>query len=106
MAALPRLLGVTSNGKSLLERHGLVRVSGAGRAKVAMLTPLGERVRDAHAPTVAATEQDWHARHGAAIAELAGALVALETCLPAGLPDQVAVRYLPGGGFADVSSTA
>ncbi len=49
-------------------------MSGAASAKVATLTPLGERVRDAHAPTVATTEQDWNARHGVVAAELAGAL--------------------------------
>ena len=106
VTALPQLLGVTGNGKSLLERHGLVRVSGAGSAKVATLTPLGERVREAHVPAVAATEQEWHARNGAAAAELDGALAAVEARLPAGLPDHVAVRYVVGGGFADVSAAA
>ena len=104
LAALPRLLGITGGGKSLVERHGLIRVSGAGSATVATLTPLGERVRDAHASTVTATEQDWHARHGPAAAELAGALAAVDARLPAGLPEHVAVRYVPGGGFADASA--
>ena len=35
VAALPRLLGVAGNGKSLLERYGLVEVSGAGARMVA-----------------------------------------------------------------------
>jgi hypothetical protein len=105
LTALPQLLGVTGNGKSLLERHGLMRVSGAESAKIAALTPLGERVRDAHASTVAATEESWHQRHGAAAPELAGALAAVEARLPAGLPDHVAVRYVAGAGFADMSST-
>ncbi|MDQ3675912.1 MAG: hypothetical protein M3401_03765 [Actinomycetota bacterium] len=105
LTVLPQLLGVTGNGKSLLERHGLMRVSGAGSAKVATLTPLGEQVRDAHTSVVSATEQDWHQRHGAAAAELAGALAAVEARLPAGLPAHVAVRYVAGGGFANVFST-
>ncbi len=104
LAALPRLLGVTGNGKSLLEHHGLIGVSGTGSAKIATLTPLGERVRDAHAATVAAVEEQWHERHGPAAAELADALAGVDARLPARLPDHVAVRYVVGGGFADVSS--
>ena len=105
LTALPRLLGVTGNGKSLLERHGLVRVSGEGSAKVATLTQLGQRVRRAHAPTVTVTEQDWRAHCGAAATELAHALAAIDTRLPAELPDHVTVRYVAGKGFADMSST-
>ena len=104
LAALPRLLGVTGTGRSLLERHGLLRVRGEASAKVATLTPLGERVRDTHAPTVAAIKQSWHERHGAAAAELTGALTTVDARLPAGLPDHVVVRYVPGGGFADLSA--
>ncbi len=104
LAALPRLLGVTGNGKSLLEHHGLIGVSGTGSAKTATLTRLGERVRDAHAAAVAAVEEQWHERYGPAAAELADALAGVDARLPACLPDHVAVRHVVGGGFADVSS--
>ncbi len=103
LAALPRLLGVTGNGKSLLERHGLVGVSGAGSDMVVTLAPLGQRVRDAHAPTIAAVEHSWHAHHGSAAGAFADALAAVDTRLPAGLPDHVVVRYVAGHGFVDVS---
>ena len=104
LAALPRLLGVTGNGKSLLERHGLLQVSGTGSAKLATLTPMGERVRDAHAPTVTATEQNWQAGNRTDYAELAVALAAVDPRLPAGLPDHIAVRYTRTAGFADMST--
>jgi hypothetical protein len=104
LTALPRLLGVTGGGKSLVERHGFIRVSRAGAAKIATLTPRAERIRDAHGSTVAATEQDWRAHHGAAAGELAGALAAVEARLPSDLPDHLAVRYERGHGFADVCS--
>jgi hypothetical protein len=105
LAALPGVLGVTGAGTSLLERHGFICVNGAGSAKLATLTPRGERVRDTHAATVAATEQDWHAHHGAHAAELARVLAEVDARLPDDLPDHVTVRYVGGRGFADVSST-
>jgi hypothetical protein len=42
--------------------------------------------------------------HGAHAVELAGALVEVDARLPDNLPDHVAVRYVGGRGFADVST--
>jgi DNA-binding MarR family transcriptional regulator len=62
--------GITGDGRSLLERHGVVRVDrargdGAGRGeRVVRLTPSGLRLRDTYTPLVGRVEADWRARYG------------------------------------------
>ena len=105
MEELPEILGVNGLGKSLLERHGIVKVTGKDK-KVANLTPIGLRIRDAHEPMLAAAEALWRERYGTDVVdELVAALDAVRPKLAPDLPDWVFVRFAVGIGFADVSLT-
>lgn len=103
---LPRVLGVTGAGKSALERHGLVQVSGKGTGHAVSLTDRGVRVRDAYQPTVTSVTRSWRARYGDDIVNgLATSLADVQQQLSADLPDHVVVRYTSGPVFRDVSFT-
>ena len=104
---LPPILGVTGAGKSGLERHGIVRVTGSGDRRIASLTPVGTQIRDAYVPTVAGIGDGWDERYGTAlVADLRAALERVDEKLDDDLPDHVVVRHKPFIGFRDVSLTA
>lgn len=106
LAALPGVLGVTGSGKSGLERHGFVRVTGKDDDPMASLTDLGVWARDGYEPGIADVVQAWRDRYGTDIVErLTSSLAAVDDQLAGDLPDFVLIRYVPGGGFADVSHT-
>lgn len=99
--SLPRVLGVNGSGKSGLERHGFVRVSGDREAG---LTDVGLRVRDAYQPVLASVTRSWRARFGDDLVNgLVTSLADVEDHLSGDLPDQVIVRYASGLVFRDVS---
>lgn len=81
---------VRGNGKAGMERH-LVVVVEPGKARDesrrVYLTPKGQRARDSHAYLVSAVEQAWRRRYGKAVPALREALEALDSQLPAGLPN-------------------
>jgi hypothetical protein len=107
---LPRLAGVTGNGKSALERHGLVVVDAAasGReGRSARLTALGRRCRDAYEPLVEKIEAHWAERYGEDIvAILRDTLEAVDPHLDPALPDFPIVVFVSGLGFIDMSHQA
>jgi hypothetical protein len=83
--------GITGNGKSLLERHGVAQVTGGGKVgSTVQLTPLGEAIRSRHEPTVAAVESSWRDRFGTeAVAALRGVLESDPAAADPSLPDHV-----------------
>lgn len=104
LSALPSVLGVNGSGKSALERHGLVRVTGSGHDRVATLTAVGERIHHAHERVVGTMTEHWRVHHGAdLVAALFASLRHVEERANDHLPDHVLVRYAAGRGFADVS---
>jgi hypothetical protein len=101
---LPSILGITGTGTSFLERHGALRVKVKGRRRIAELTWLGRRARDAHQPVLDAIDALWRDRYGTGcVDELRHSLEEVDRRLDAGLPDHVLVRYKVGVGFEDVS---
>jgi len=104
LSHLPPGLGVNGTGKSLLERHGVVQVTGSGQHRTAALTGRGRLIRDAHPAKVAAVDPLWRQRYGEdAVDALADALRSVDERLEVGLPDHVLVRFAPGLGFRDIS---
>lgn len=84
--------GITGNGRSLLERHGVAVVTGSavGGPKFVHLTPRGRRIRDRHEPTLAAVEGSWRARYGGDTIEgLRSVLAADPAATDRSLPDHV-----------------
>jgi hypothetical protein len=63
MAALPRFVDLSGDGRAGLERHGLVKV-GPKPKQIAKLTWLGKQLREAYAPGVVAVEQRWREVYG------------------------------------------
>jgi hypothetical protein len=111
--ALPRVLGVDGSGKPGLERHGLVRVTGASQRRDATLTDLGIYVRDMHGPLIRTVTENWRERYGdEAVDRLAKSLAEVDEHLSRDLPDYVLVEFSPGPGtsprtgFRDVSFEA
>ena len=101
---VPPILGVNGTGKTSLERHGAVRVTGTGQERVAHLTSVGVEMRERHAPIVADVEGMWRDRYGQEIVDdLAASLRRVDSRLGGDLPDHVLVRHAVGRGFGDVS---
>ena len=104
LADVPSVLAVDGGGRSGLERHGVVNVTGRGDQRVARLTPTGVRIRDAYEPTVDDVERAWRKRYGdETVSELVTALARIDSKLPSALPDHVLVRHVMGVGLHDVS---
>jgi hypothetical protein len=89
---------ITGEGKSLLERHGIVELRldpsaplRAGRkANTARPSSTGRTIRDSYEPITAQVENDWRERYGPAhVDRLRAALEELGSKLPPGLPDYV-----------------
>jgi hypothetical protein len=60
--------GVTGDGRSNLERHGVLRVERERDGeRVVRLSPLGRILRDAYEPLVAQVEAQWRSRHGSSL---------------------------------------
>ncbi len=107
LAELPPVLGVNGTGKSLLERHGVVQVTGSGRLRTAHLTDRGRRISQGHRANLEAAESVWRTRYGTDLVEpLATALRSVDEKLDDDLPAYVIVRFTPGLGFQDVSLSA
>jgi hypothetical protein len=105
--SLPKVLEVAGNGRSGLERHGILRVTGKDDARVATLTKTGEWIRDNHDSIIDRVTRLWRDRYGADVVDaLAASLAAVDAQLARDLPDYVVVRHDVRGGFADVSFTA
>lgn len=103
LADVPSVLAVDGAGKSGLERHGVVKVTGSGDKRVARLTPTGVQIRDAYEPTVEDVERSWRKRYGETVGDLVAALERVDAKLPGDLPDHVLVRHVMGVGLHDVS---
>jgi hypothetical protein len=98
---VPPVLDVRGDGKTGTERHGVIEV----RNRVARLTPLGQRMKDAYAPLVAEIESAWRAQHGDdAVTALRAALEAVDAELPTPHADHPMVVHRPGIGFTEASS--
>jgi len=101
LAEVPAALGVVGNGKSALERHGIVKVE----AKQARLTQIGHARRQSYEPMVAKVTEAWRERYGdELIGELRGSLERLDAELPAGLAPHPVVRHVVGTGFREMSA--
>jgi len=104
MATLPSILGVNGSGKSLLERHGVVRVTGKGDERLASLTNVGMWIRDAYEPGIARVTTAWREAYGEDVVDaLEAGLAVVDNQLPDDLPDHVLIRHRPGVLFSDVS---
>jgi hypothetical protein len=82
MADVP-LACLSGDGRSGLERHGVVKV-GPKPKQIAKLTPVGQRVREVYAPHVMTVEDRWREVYGDATVTKARA--ALEKVAPPGPP--------------------
>lgn len=72
LADAPADHGITGNGKSLLERHGIAVVEAdpsSPRRKLVRLTPLGEKVRSHHDRFVGEVEAGWRDRFEAEVVD-------------------------------------
>jgi hypothetical protein len=102
--SLPEVLSVAGDGKSALERHGILRVSGHDDARIATLTKTGEWICDNHDSIIDRVTQEWRNRYGADVLDaLIASLAEVDARLGRALPDYVVVRHDVRGGFADVS---
>ena len=103
---VPPLAGLTGDGKSLLERHGIVKVDGPPRDKakrVARLTPIGTQLRDAYGPGTSSAEARRHEVYGdTVVIELRSALEAVLPKLEPGLADHPVLTWT--GGLRETSS--
>ena len=96
LADAPSVLMIAGNGRSALERHGVVEVTTSKRVT---LTSVGRMVRDAYRPTVEAIESSLENA-----ATLRAELETLDVHR-AGHADHPDVRYVGGhAGFAEVSA--
>lgn len=91
----PAEAAVTGEGKSLLERHGLVSLSidpsvplrEGHQGELVQPSPAGRAIRDAYRPVTDKVEQQWRTRYGMRVVDgLRSALSVLETELPEYLP--------------------
>jgi hypothetical protein len=106
LAEVPVVLGVNGLGRSALERHGVVQVSGSGPARIATLTVRGIHVRDAYAPVVAHVTREWCERYGKeTVDHLVDALRTVDATAAGDRPDHVLVRFA-GPTPVDVSSSS
>jgi hypothetical protein len=102
--SLPPVLGVNGSGKSLLERHGIVRVAGKDGKRVARLTKVGVWIRDSYEPGIAGVTRTWRDRYGEDVLDMLTAnLASADDQLASELPDHVIIRFAVGAGFVDVS---
>jgi hypothetical protein len=99
---LPAHAAVNGRGTSLLERHGIVSVSGSGASMRGRLTSLGRQARDAYQPLTAQIEARWADRYGEDVALLRDALEALSDHLDPALPRFPVVRFVRPEGFSQV----
>src|SRR5439155_26979274 len=83
----PTRAELRGDGRSRLERHGMVVVeTDAKRGRVARLTPIGEWLRDAYAPTTSQVEAVWREAYGdAVITRLRSALESVGPNIEAGV---------------------
>jgi hypothetical protein len=85
-------LGVDGRGKSGLERHGVVKVSGSGNNRVARLTSVARKLPDAYEPAMTEVEKRWRDTYGArVVTELRKSLKAVGAEAASDLPDHVVV---------------
>ena len=87
MAEVSPFAGLSGDGRSGLERHGVVKV-GPKPDQVAKLTPRGQRVREVYAPHTAAVEDRWRVTYGD------GAVTKLRAALTKAAPPGPAHPYL------------
>jgi len=108
-ADVPRVLEVNGSGKSALERHGVVRVTGRGDRRVVTLTESARRLANAYDGILADVTAHWRERYGGGVVDsLAAVLSQVDEQVGIGLPDYVIVRYSnargsDARGFSDVS---
>jgi hypothetical protein len=102
LAAVPSALLITGDGRSAMERHGYVAVSG-GQAR---LTRAGEAVKRGYEQLVAAVESSWRLRCGVhAVDSLRSALEVSEASLTVTHANHPIVKYV-GKGFAETSGSS
>lgn len=107
LSSVPGVLGIDGSGKSGLERHGIVQVTGKGTAREATLTKVGQWICDNHSGAVMDVTRSWRERYGEDVVDrLMTSLAEVDSQLADDLPDHVLVRYANGTGFRDVSFTA
>ena len=87
---------VSGEGRSLLERHGIVDLKAddsqplpkGHQGNQARPSRIGRTIRDSHASVTARIEENWRGRYGPrAVDDLRASLEAITTKLPTGLPD-------------------
>lgn len=89
---VPGAHGITGNGKSLLERHGVCVVTpdpANPRRKLVRLTGRGSAISSAHRRALAEVEAAWRDRHGAAVDDLRAVLERHPAASDDTLPDHV-----------------
>lgn len=98
VSEFPPEAGVTGEGKSLLERHGIVDLSvdpeaplaKGYRANTARPSTIGRTIRDSYDPVTEKVESEWRERYGPGQVDgLRSSLEELGSTLPPGLPDYV-----------------
>ena len=89
---------ITGEGKSLMERHGIVDLrldpsaplTPGHKGNTARPSATGRAIRDSYEPITVHVENDWRERYGAPhVDRLRAALEELGSKLPPGLPDYV-----------------
>ncbi len=100
VSEFPKEAGVTGEGKSLLERHGIVELAIdaeallAAKCKGNLVRPSasGRAMRDAYTPVARRVEDEWGRRYGEHhIARLRALLETVSAELPPGMADYAAV---------------
>jgi hypothetical protein len=106
--AVPTIFGITGEFRCVLERHGMVRVSGIGSGEPWVhLTAYGRRLRDAYHPLVAEISARWAEGYGGGtITALATALARVAANLEPGLPAYPVVRFVQPHGFVELGAIA
>jgi hypothetical protein len=102
----PTRAELSGDGKSRLERHGVVVVeTDAERGRVARLTSIGEWLRDAYAPTTSQVEAVWREAYGdAAISRLRSALESVAPNLEAGVADHPFLAWSRREGIRETTN--
>jgi hypothetical protein len=101
----PARAQLRGDGKSRLERHGIVVVESRGPAdRIARLTPMGRWLRDAYEPTTAQVEAVWRVEYGdAVVAGLRSSLEGVMPCLEAGLADHPFLTWSARDGIRETT---
>jgi DNA-binding MarR family transcriptional regulator len=102
---------ISGDGRSVLERHGIVVVDPPGPGpdgdRLVRLTARGRQQRDAYGPLTREVEARWADRFGTdAVAALRAALEALDPTRDPTLPHFPIVRFELGLGFTEASHRA